>query len=221
MDHLNVTFLPQGITVALEPGTTLLQAQIVAGMHPDAPCGGKGTCGKCNVEINGKTVLACQTKVFEDMTVTLPQWEKSAILTEGFSAPIHPDGLHDYAAAFDIGTTTLVGFLLDGRSGELLATASAMNPQFRYGADVIARIEAAITSTEPVLQQCILPVLQHLLQHTAATPDVKHCPAMLVPHLLHTHGNPMMGMGAQGGPGVQPAWTLTQISSNLLNSRVP
>ena len=66
-----------------------------------------------------------------------------------------------------------------------------------------------------------LSVLQHLLQHTAATPDVKHCPAMLVPHLLHTHGNPMMGMGAQGGPGVQPAWTLTQISSSLLNSRVP
>lgn len=33
---------------------------------------------------------------------------------------------------------------------------------------------------------CPLPVLQHLLQHTAATPDVKHCPAMLVPHLLHT-----------------------------------
>ena len=168
MDHLNVTFLPQGITVAVKAGTTLLQAQISAGLHPDAPCGVKGTCGQCNVEINGKTALACQTKVFEDMTVTLPQWERSAILTEGFSAPIHPDGLHDYAAAFDIGTTTLVGFLLDGKSGELLATSSAMNPQVRYGADVIARIETAMGSPEPVLQQCILPVLRRLLEELVA-----------------------------------------------------
>lgn len=66
-----------------------------------------------------------------------------------------------------------------------------------------------------------LPVLQHLLQHAAATPDVKHCPAVLVPHFLHRQGNPMTGVGAPGGPGAQPAWTLTQISSNLLNSRVP
>ena len=163
MEHLNVTFLPQGITVAVEPGTTLLQAQIAAGLHPDAPCGGKGTCGKCRVERKGHTILSCQTGVFEDMTVTLPRQQGSAILVDGLSAPIQPDGLHDYAVAFDIGTTTLVAFLLDGKTGETLATASAMNPQTRYGADVIARIETALANPEPVLQQCILPTLRQLL----------------------------------------------------------
>lgn len=39
----------------------------------------------------------------------------------------------------DIGTTTLVGHLLDGRSGMLLSTVSEMNPQHKFGADVITR----------------------------------------------------------------------------------
>ncbi|MEI3450429.1 MAG: ferredoxin, partial [Blautia massiliensis (ex Durand et al. 2017)] len=42
-------------------------------------------------------------------------------------------------AAFDIGTTTVAGYLLDGRTGEQLATASALNVQTEYGADVIMR----------------------------------------------------------------------------------
>ena len=177
---IQVTFLPDSITITVQPGTTLLQAQIAAGLHPDAPCGGKGTCGKCRVELGGKTVPACQTRVFQNTTVTLPRREESAILTGGLSAPIHPDGLHAYAAAFDIGTTTLVGFLLDGKTGGLLATASAMNPQTRYGADVIARIEAAIASPKPILQQCILPALRQLLEELAAQSGISTAQITLV-----------------------------------------
>ena len=43
---VQLTFLPHRITVEVPTGTTLLQAMIAAGLHPDAPCGGKGTCGK-------------------------------------------------------------------------------------------------------------------------------------------------------------------------------
>lgn len=42
--------------------------------------------------------------------------------------------------AFDIGTTTIVGYLMDLINGEELAVASCLNPQGRYGADVISRI---------------------------------------------------------------------------------
>ena len=161
---IQVTFLPMNITVTVEPGTTLLQAQIQAGLHPDAPCGGKGTCGKCTVEVDGKSVSACKTPVFQNTTVILPTQAASRILTDSLTASVRPDGIHDYVAAFDIGTTTLVGFLMDGKTGSTLATASAMNPQTRYGADVIARIETAMGNREPVLQQCILPALQELLK---------------------------------------------------------
>jgi uncharacterized 2Fe-2S/4Fe-4S cluster protein (DUF4445 family) len=49
--------------------------------------------------------------------------------------------------AFDIGTTTVVGYLLNLLDGELLATVSALNPQVSYGADVISRI--SLTEREP------------------------------------------------------------------------
>ena len=169
---VQVTFLPDNIIQRVESGTTLLAAQIAAGLRPDAPCGGKGTCGKCLVEISGESVLACKTIVHQDMIVTLPHRNGVKILTEGVSAALGADGTHAYAVAFDIGTTTLVGFLLDGRTGSLLATASAVNPQTQYGADVIARIETALANEEPVLQNAILPRLRELLQEMAGTAGI-------------------------------------------------
>jgi len=46
-----------------------------------------------------------------------------------------------YGLAVDIGTTTLVGYLLDLKAGEVAAIASRTNPQTAYGDDVVARIE--------------------------------------------------------------------------------
>lgn len=46
-----------------------------------------------------------------------------------------------YGMAFDIGTTTLVGTLIDLRSGRDLAVSSRINPQISFGDDVISRIK--------------------------------------------------------------------------------
>ena len=46
-----------------------------------------------------------------------------------------------YGAAFDIGTTTVVGSLLNLRDGTELALVSGMNPQVSYGDDVLSRIQ--------------------------------------------------------------------------------
>jgi len=54
----------------------------------------------------------------------------------------------DYGVAFDIGTTTLVGTLLDLNTGEELALVSRTNPQVIYGDDVISRINFTITDKE-------------------------------------------------------------------------
>ena len=54
-----VTFQPDSVSVCVEPGTSVLEAMIAAQLHPDAPCGGKGTCGKCRVILEGAEVLAC------------------------------------------------------------------------------------------------------------------------------------------------------------------
>ena len=93
MKQYSVTFLPTGATVPVEEGTTLLQAEILAGLKPYAPCGGKGTCGKCKVTLQaGTEVLACQTIVTENMVVTLPQDSAARILTSAQAAACTTDG---------------------------------------------------------------------------------------------------------------------------------
>ncbi len=48
-----------------------------------------------------------------------------------------------YGIAFDIGTTTIVGSLIDLNSATVIAVSAATNPQNIYGADVISRITHA------------------------------------------------------------------------------
>jgi len=58
-----------------------------------------------------------------------------------------------YGVAFDIGTTTIAGYLLDLRTGEDLVIRSQMNPQQRFGADVISRIKCVRDRGEEGLEE--------------------------------------------------------------------
>ena len=53
-----------------------------------------------------------------------------------------------YAIAFDLGTTTVVGTLLDVGTGTPLAVASTLNAQQPFGGDVITRISATMLDPE-------------------------------------------------------------------------
>ncbi|MBU0608995.1 MAG: DUF4445 domain-containing protein [Armatimonadetes bacterium] len=52
---------------------------------------------------------------------------------------------HPLGAAVDIGTTTVVAYLVDLVTGEHLGSGTAHNPQVQHGADVISRTEYATT----------------------------------------------------------------------------
>ena len=54
-----VKFVREGIEIEVNAGMSVLEAEIRAGLRPDAPCGGLGKCGKCLVKINGEVVKAC------------------------------------------------------------------------------------------------------------------------------------------------------------------
>jgi len=51
--------------------------------------------------------------------------------------------LHHYGVAVDIGSTTVVGFLIDLNTGREVAVVSGMNRQASYGDDLIARLSRA------------------------------------------------------------------------------
>jgi uncharacterized 2Fe-2S/4Fe-4S cluster protein (DUF4445 family) len=58
-------------------------------------------------------------------------------------ASFRPPGGVPYGVAVDLGTTTLAAALVDLRDGRVLHALSGLNPQARYGADVMSRIQFA------------------------------------------------------------------------------
>ena len=52
-----VKFVREGIEIEVNAGMSVLEAEIRAGLRPDAPCGGLGKCGKCLSEVcNGASL---------------------------------------------------------------------------------------------------------------------------------------------------------------------
>jgi len=96
--EIAVTLQPLGKTVHVLPGTTLLEAVDRGGLAVDIPCGGVGTCGKCQVIVRRGVPaptpaeqqrlspqqlaeglrLACQTTVAGPMTVEVPETSQLA-----------------------------------------------------------------------------------------------------------------------------------------------
>jgi uncharacterized 2Fe-2S/4Fe-4S cluster protein (DUF4445 family) len=87
---VSVRFYPKGITVEVEPGSTLLEAAFLAGVEVNSACGGKGTCGRCRMIVSGNFGskqtdlimpgdwdmgyrLACMTKVLGDTIAYVPE----------------------------------------------------------------------------------------------------------------------------------------------------
>lgn len=72
--------------------------------------------------------------------------------------------------ACDIGTTTVVGYLLDLHTGERLAVASTLNPQTRFGDDVVSRVEMAQRDEggREALRAAIVAAIDELIGQAAA-----------------------------------------------------
>ncbi len=160
MKHYTVTFQPEGRQVSIHAGANLVEAAGMAGIVLDTACGQKGTCGKCAVTIlpQNKSVLACQHLVQNDLTVLVPRGSRfieHKILTEGLAREdaVTPDIYEKYlplagdkpilGLAVDIGTTTIVVKIIDMKTGRIITTASGLNPQSKFGDDVISRIAYA------------------------------------------------------------------------------
>ncbi len=137
----------------------------------ETPCGGKGTCGKCKVTVTKpyyKEVLACQTKICDGMEIIVGGGTITGVGTDMNEAkvsasdemvvlvdrksdmqenPVSVYGNHSSnagtLAACDIGTTTVVCYLIDKETGQIIAVRSGANPQRSFGADVLSRIDAA------------------------------------------------------------------------------
>lgn len=101
---LKVHFIPNNVSVDADPGADLLETARRAGITIAAPCGGKGTCGKCRVHViegevergsdpisdqgSDPLVCACRTRVAgTPLVIEIP--ESSRIdETEAVTSPL-------------------------------------------------------------------------------------------------------------------------------------
>jgi uncharacterized 2Fe-2S/4Fe-4S cluster protein (DUF4445 family) len=169
METCTVYIQPRHVSLTVPKGTQLQRLLFDHGA--EFPCGGRGTCKRCKVkvlagelpikdgdkelpvdELDAGMRLACLHTVESDLTLELEQWGHF-VLADDRVFDFHPrEGL---GIAFDLGSTTIAGQLLDCETGDVLAVESGRNPQSAFGADIMSRISYAIEGGQIELQAIV------------------------------------------------------------------
>jgi len=182
-DMIRIQLQPSGESVDVERGTALRDVLYAFGV--EFPCGGRGSCGHCRVEVlTGELLasedeawllskkeleagwrLACRARVDGPLTLKVEQ-HATPILAD--QSELHFEPQWGFGLAVDVGTTTLVAQLVDLESGRVLASHTALNPQGTHGSDVMTRLQYALdevrrkelstlirTEVERLIAECI------------------------------------------------------------------
>jgi uncharacterized 2Fe-2S/4Fe-4S cluster protein (DUF4445 family) len=161
---------PLGKTITVNDQTPLIDVLHEYGI--EFPCGGKGTCGKCKVKLVSGEIeitdihqqklnllklgaewrLACYSTCTSDITLEIDQYNHLILADESYFEYIPQTG---FGVAVDLGTTTLVAQLIDLETAKVLAVETMLNPQAKFGADLISRIQACLDGNADELKQLI------------------------------------------------------------------
>jgi len=127
----------------------------------------------------GLTELECDPHVLMALQGALRdgQWQVTvAVFRERDIVAIWP-GYHETALgmAFDIGSTTIAAHLVDLASGEALASAGRMNPQIRFGEDLMSRVSYVMMHPGAEQQMCeaVRTAVAELIAEVCAEADRK------------------------------------------------
>lgn len=144
------------------------------------PCGGKGTCGKCKVKLLKGEIhtdpehkrklqelglgpewrLACKSLAEMDLDLEIGQYEAMIQADDTLFAFEPRRGL---GVAVDLGTTTLVAQLVELSTAKVLAVETSLNPQRRWGSDLISRLESALDGNANMLSELIRKELEGMI----------------------------------------------------------
>ena len=88
--------------------------------------------------------LGCDFEVLHTLQTALRDggWQVTVAVYEGRDIIALWPGFHDgvFGMAVDVGSTTIAAHLCDLSSGEVVASAGVMNPQIRFGEDLMSRV---------------------------------------------------------------------------------
>jgi uncharacterized 2Fe-2S/4Fe-4S cluster protein (DUF4445 family) len=182
-ETVKVRVEPLAVEVGVQRGAPLISSLSEHGV--EFPCGGTGLCGGCGVRVLAGSLaitnadrtaftseelahgwrLACQASAQVPLVLECGQWhmdvlaDASSQAAAGLPAVVGKRGL---GIAIDLGTTTIAAQIVDLRSGNVLAVETELNPQARFGSDVMSRIRAALAGDD------LTTVVRALLGQTVA-----------------------------------------------------
>jgi uncharacterized 2Fe-2S/4Fe-4S cluster protein (DUF4445 family) len=174
-----ITLLPLDKSISVNTGTPLIDVLHEFGV--EFPCGGKGTCGSCKVKLLAGELevdsiqqqklnklklgnnwrLACFCHAKSDITLEVSQFE-NIILADNSTFDFQPQS--GFGIAVDVGTTTLVVQLVNLKNGHILDSVSDINPQTKFGGDLISRIQSCLDGNLEELQNLIRAKIGQMIQ---------------------------------------------------------
>ena len=163
--------------VAADPAATLSTWLEAAQLPLNTRCGGRGLCRGCLIEVAGHLIPACQHYCGDVSRLRIPEASLRDHRINGVSTfEIGPHGYtpqprQGIGLALDIGTTTVAAALWDLASGQCLAHGSAANEQRRFGDNVLARINHAVSQggislelQSALIQDSLQPLVKSLCE---------------------------------------------------------
>ncbi len=115
-------------------------------------------------EIEAGWRLGCMALAAGPVELEIAQWS-IAVLDDRASVPFEPaDG---FGAVVDLGTTTLVAQLIDRSTGSVVKVETGLNPQARFGADLMSRIHHDLAqpgTMRALIREAIGAMLAHLAE---------------------------------------------------------
>jgi uncharacterized 2Fe-2S/4Fe-4S cluster protein (DUF4445 family) len=190
-DNIQIELQPLGKSIVVKRGTPLQDVLFDYGV--EFPCGGTGRCQGCRVrvvqgelpitEIQREMLsaedlaqgwrLACACDADQNMTLDIGQWEAPILIDHTSFAFTPAEGA---GIAIDLGTTTLAAQMVDLATGKVLAVQTGRNPQAVHGADIMSRVEFAMTAggqskLEELIRRGIGLLVDGLLEMAATQPE--------------------------------------------------
>lgn len=170
---------PLGKSIQVNDKTPLIDVLHEFGI--EFPCGGKGTCGKCKVKLlegelemndvhqqkveklglSSEWRLACYSECTADITLEIEQFNHLILADESEFEFIPQKG---FGVAVDLGTTTLVAQLIDLSTAKVMAVETMLNPQAKFGADLISRVHASIGGNSDEMTRLIRQSIGRMIE---------------------------------------------------------
>ncbi len=127
------------------------------------------------------TDVICDDHVLAVLQRTLRtgDWTATVAVHDGSTIIAIRPGFHDrmFGMAFDVGSTTVAGHLCDLATGEVVASAGAMNPQIRFGEDLMSRVSYVMMNPGAegdltrVVRGCVDDLTAELCADAGVEPD--------------------------------------------------